>query len=466
MKIAKNKIYLNSPKRRLMEIKFWKTHKVDAVENDSLYYRIKSANMTQNQRKSKIFKLKHKLLRRGTKKDYTHTGSFQEAIKPVLVLAQIFAIMPLAGVTSNSAYDLKFSWRFIRTWYSVLTLISFAFFMGITVAFAFSGVFNFDSVEGLIFFSSNFFIALTFFNMTRKWPALMQQWQQVEHGLPQQRTIVDRSWLAHKIKIITLVATVCSLGEHTLSMLNIIYYVNRCPTFKDHPIDSFLYTNFSQYFFFFEYNTLAGILGKIINLLSTFAWNFNDIFLMCVCVALASKFRQLNVYMAAHLKKATPATFWMECRRNYRLLCRLNEAVDNTIAGITMLCLSNNLYFICNKILKSLQKKPSITHTLYFWYSLIFLLGRTFTMALYAAEINEESRKPLVIFRKVKREFWCPELKRFSEEVNADMIALTGLKLFNLTRSMVLSVAGTILTYELVLLQYNKQSVIGDCAAN
>lgn len=34
MKIAKNKIYLNSPKRRLVEIKFWKTHKVDVVENE------------------------------------------------------------------------------------------------------------------------------------------------------------------------------------------------------------------------------------------------------------------------------------------------------------------------------------------------------------------------------------------------------------------------------------------------
>ncbi|KAI8118769.1 Gustatory receptor for sugar taste 64f [Lucilia cuprina] len=415
----------------------------------SLYFRIKSANMTQNQ-------LKHKLLRRGTKKDYTYTGSFQEAIRP----AQIFAIMPLAGVTSSSSYDLKFSWRFIRTWYSVLVILCFGFFMGVTIAYAFRGIFNFDSVEGIIFYSSIFFIALTFFDMTRKWPMLMQEWQQVEQALPQQRTIMERSWLPHKIKMITLVATMCSLGEHTLSILNIVYYVNRCPTFKHHPIDSFLYTNFSQYFFFFDYNTLAGVLGKVVNLLSTFAWNFNDIFLMCVCVALSSKFRQLNVYMASFLKKPTTAEFWMERRKNYRMLCRLSESVDNTIALITMLCLSNNLYFICNKILKSIQKKPSFTHTLYFWYSLIFLLGRTFILALYAAEINEESRKPLVIFRKVKREFWCPELKRFSEEVNADLIALTGLKLFSLTRSMVLSVAGTILTYELVLLQYNKNSVI------
>lgn len=47
---------------------------------------------------------------------------------------------------------------------------------------------------------------------------------------------------------------------------------------------------------------------------------------------------------------------------------------------------------------------------MYFWYTLIFLLGRTFILALYAAEINEESKKPLTIFRKIKREYWCPEV--------------------------------------------------------
>ncbi|TMW44904.1 hypothetical protein DOY81_010015, partial [Sarcophaga bullata] len=350
------------------------------------------------------------------------------AIGPVLCLAQVFAVMPLSGVLSSSSFDLKFSWCSIRTWYSMAVIISFGFCMSITIAFALRGVVNFDSVvvllEGIVFYSSIFFIAATFFHMTRKWPVLMQQWQQVERGLPPQRTEVERSWLAHKIKMIALVATACSL---------------------------------------------AGILGKFINLLCTFAWNFNDIFLMCLCVALSAKFRQLNVYMAANLQKTTTPSFWMECRRNYRQLCRLCESVDDTIAAITLLCISNNLYFICNKILKSIQKKPcltnqNITHTLYFWYSLIFLLGRTFILALYAAEINEESRKPLAIFRKVKRECWCPELKRFSEEVNADLIALTGMKFFHLTRSMVLTVAGTILTYELVLLQFNKEDLIGDCA--
>lgn len=48
------------------------------------------------------------------------------------------------------------------------------------------------------------------------------------------------------------------------------------------------------------------------------------------------------------------------------------------------------------------------------------------------------------MFRAVPRKDWCTEVKRFNEEVANDMVALSGMKFFYLTRSLVLSVAGTI----------------------
>ena len=66
------------------------------------------------------------------------------------------------------------------------------------------------------------------------------------------------------------------------------------------------------------------------------------------------------------------------------------------------------------------------------------------------------------VFRAVSRHGWCPEVKRFNEEVANDMIALSGMKFFYLTRNLVLSVAGTIVTYELVLIQFHQDDQIGD----
>lgn len=101
----------------------------------------------------------------------------------------------------------------------------------------------------------------------------------------------------------------------------------------------------------------------------------------------------------------------------------------------------------------------SIAHGVYFWFSLLYLIGRTLAVSLYSADINSESKRPIQVFRAVPRESWCTEVKRFSEDVTNDTIALTGMKFFYLTRSLVLSVAGTIVTYELVLIQFHTDEV-------
>lgn len=79
-----------------------------------------------------------------------------------------------------------------------------------------------------------------------------------------------------------------------------------------------------------------------------------------------------------------------------------------------------------------------------------------------AASINDESKVPLVVFRTVSRDDWCLEVKRFYEEVSNDTIALSGLRFFNLTRKLILSVVGTIVTYELFLIQFHQSDDITD----
>lgn len=101
---------------------------------------------------------------------------------------------------------------------------------------------------------------------------------------------------------------------------------------------------------------------------------------------------------------------------------------------------------------------PTFAHALYFWFSLTFLIGRTLAVSLYSADINDESKRLIDIFRAVPHTSWCLEVQRFSEEVSADIIALTGLKCFYLTRKLILSVAATIITYELVLLQFHEDA--------
>lgn len=83
----------------------------------------------------------------------------------------------------------------------------------------------------------------------------------------------------------------------------------------------------------------------------------------------------------------------------------------------------------------------SVAHALYFWFSLIFLIARTLAVSLYSAAINDESKGPLSAFRAVPKDSWCLEVRRFSDEVTNDVVALSGMKFFYLTRKLVLSVS-------------------------
>jgi len=86
------------------------------------------------------------------------------------------------------------------------------------------------------------------------------------------------------------------------------------------------------------------------------------------------------------------------------------------------------------------------------------LIGKTLSVSLYCASINDESKKPLEVFRAVPTKGWCEEVKRFNDEVANDTVALSGMQFFHLTRKFVLSVAGTIVTYEMILLQYGQEN--------
>lgn len=80
---------------------------------------------------------------------------------------------------------------------------------------------------------------------------------------------------------------------------------------------------------------------------------------------------------------------------------------------------------------------------------------RIIAVALLAARINDESRKPVRILREIPSHLWHAETKRFFDEILCNRVALSGI-LFSVTRTLILTVVGTIITYELVLMQFNR----------
>ncbi|XP_014212790.1 gustatory receptor for sugar taste 64f-like [Copidosoma floridanum] len=143
-----------------------------------------------------------------------------------------------------------------------------------------------------------------------------------------------------------------------------------------------------------NYAFWKGLTAYIIVLYCTFSWNFMDLFLILVSVALVDQFKQLNHRLQAVKGKGMSEWWWTTARADYNCLTDIIEQIDSKISSVVLLSFSVNLYFICIQLLHSFTLKSTPLHTIYFTFSFGFLILRASMVSLFAAKIHEESNLP------------------------------------------------------------------------
>lgn len=151
-----------------------------------------------------------------------------------------------------------------------------------------------------------------------------------------------------------------------------------------------------------------------------------------------------------------PLEFFLKFRKHYRTIIMLCDLVDDTICSITLVSFSNNFFYICIQFLEIFDPAPTRLHSFSYWFSLSYLIIKSYFVSVYCSRVHEESRVPLDILRCVPRKSWHPELKRFMEEIKNREIGLSGMKFFYITKGLILTVASSIFTYDLVLIHFHK----------
>lgn len=97
---------------------------------------------------------------------------------------------------------------------------------------------------------------------------------------------------------------------------------------------------------------------------------------------------------------------------------------------------------------------PNVFNKFYFWYSLLFLILRMVSMFVSASVINENAKKPLIFFRLIPSEGWCEELQRYFDQCKTHPHCLSGKNFFVISRTVLFTMTGVLVTYVLVLLQF------------
>ncbi|KAM7357503.1 gustatory receptor 64a isoform 5-T6 [Cochliomyia hominivorax] len=339
---------------------------------------------------------------------------------------------------------------------SILTLTMLKFLIKVGI--------NAKNFVGLVFFSCVQCSTFLFASLAQRWPKIMRYWSKVESIFTQKPYEIPKRVLAERVRVSAVFIILGSAVEHALYLISAVLTYRRrielCASVRNYTeeisFQDYVHRNYNYVFEILPYNMFMGIFILIINGSCTFVWNYMDLFIMMVSKAIAYRFEQITKRINQLIGKEVPETIFIEIREHYVKLCELLEFIDENLSGIILLSCINNLYFVCYQLLNIFNKLRWPINYIYFWYSLLYLIGRMAFVFLSAASINDQSKAGLPVLRKVSPRTWCVEVERLIFEMTTQTVALSGKKFYFLTRRLLFGMAGTIVTYELVLLQFDE----------
>ncbi|XP_049532444.1 gustatory receptor 5a for trehalose-like [Anopheles darlingi] len=233
-----------------------------------------------------------------------HDGTFHEAVRGILTLAQLFSIMPVCGILSKDPRKLRLSYTSIRAFYAYFCALGILFLTTMSVFFFASKRYHFQKMVTAFFYCYNLYGMYRFWKLAKSWPGLMVKWTQVDDCLPAQRNEYDRTILVQRIKVCSILVMMLSLSEHLLSIVAAVHYSNNCPAVHD-PYEAFFKSNFAFVYYYFRYSALRGFLTKFFNVICNFIWSYIDLFVIVISMGLSHSFRRVNHFLIQHKREVT-----------------------------------------------------------------------------------------------------------------------------------------------------------------
>uniref|UniRef100_A0A182J916 Uncharacterized protein n=1 Tax=Anopheles atroparvus TaxID=41427 RepID=A0A182J916_ANOAO len=389
--------------------------------------------------------------------------TFLRGIQPLVILGQVFGMFPIDGISRSDPAQLRLKWFSFRVLLNLTVVVtalvqSYYEYQRLMMI----GI-NAKNVSGLIFYIDACLINVLFLNLATGWRAVAAKWNEVDEMFNRPPFLMVGWSLRKRLCVVSFTLLFLSIVEHCLSLYSTAYNqlneIKECNWNVANYFRHYCLRRFANIYLHFPYHHFSGIYFTYVSSALTIYWNYQDIFIICISIGLATRFQQINNHLQRQAKALIPdENFWILVRTHYVSVCELLDDVDRAISWTMLISCATNLYYICLQILHVSQKLATPVDDIYYWFSLIFLLARTVTLFLSAAHIHDCAKKPLEIIMKIPNVGWCVELERFSAQLKSEKVALSGMGFFSLTRQLLFSMAGTIVTYELVMLKFDEDS--------
>ncbi|XP_039964232.1 gustatory receptor for sugar taste 64c-like [Bactrocera tryoni] len=398
-----------------------------------------------------------------------NTNTMHHALRPFMMISQVLATLPVSGACRKSyAERVHFSWC---TLISCLSLIMIAFSL-IDVVLSTKVVMEFGlklyTVGPFSFSIISAVSVSSFLQLARKWPDLIKHMYRCELSVFLQKSYANGESrnFTNNVRKFGAILLFGAAMEHSVyigtAIFNNDFQIKKCNLTVDFWKNYYMRERL-QIFSIFNYHAWLIPLVQWITISTTFAWNYVDIFLSMIFRCFAIRFRQMHWRIKRHAKKQMPDDFWHEVRNDFMSLVDLLRLFDDGMSTLILVSCCNNLYFICVQIFHSFNNRDNFMKEFYFWFSLLFVLVRILTMMLSAGAVHDEAKQIMSTMYEIPTKFWCLELRRLNEIIVHDLVAFSGKSFFFLTRRLIFAMAGTIVVYELVLIdQVEDKDVVTD----
>ncbi|KAG5682212.1 hypothetical protein PVAND_011578 [Polypedilum vanderplanki] len=388
----------------------------------------------------------------------THT-SFHESISTILAFSQFFGMISVKNVTNSDERLLKFSWFSIRTIYAITFLVLGSTESAFAIRRVFRLGFNIHFAEGLFFFTMSMIRAILIFKVTLNWKDIIQYWRKAE-SVFLHPPYFEKGWkLKSKCRCIFIFLIVQFVFPHVFFLVASGYdnYVNlkTCHMLDDTDF----WHNYMQIYrphllYHIPYTPYLLPLYEWINMLQAFVVSFADTLIILFATGITTRLNQFNDLLE-YMMKQKEYYHWRKMRHDYVKIVNLIRFTDSHIHILSFICIGHNSLQFAFRVFKAFKpNRFNLLSHIHFYFVLIILAIQLIATLFTCANMNRSALKPLETLRNIPSKYWSIDFKILQHliEIENKRLAFTVVKSSFITRSMILSLFGTIATFQIILL--------------
>nr|XP_018914560.1 PREDICTED: gustatory receptor for sugar taste 64f-like [Bemisia tabaci] len=191
----------------------------------------------------------------------------------------------------------------------------------------------------------------------------------------------------------------------------------------------------------------------MINMVACHTFAFVDQLVIMFCIGLDEFFDDFNKRIGQERRQKLQPREWRTFRTDYTRLCNLVASVDRCVCHLLFSSFAMHLFTICIELHHSMLLSADREERSHIIFSFIIAGGQACALCFFTVRVHDKSREPLNILYAVPSISYCQEVEIFLLQILKNHVVLTGGHLFSMTRRFLLTIVGTMLSYEVLLLQ-------------